>query len=95
MSAMCGHRTSDDATLQVLDETNYHGKLRSVEKLDSKPFAGRRFAIIKETMGESLCSCVFVSALSLYTFVVYQARLIFHQQIIIQGQESTRVLQSV
>ena len=74
---MCGHRTSDDATLQVLDETNYHGKLRSVEKLDSKPFAGRRFAIIKETMGESLFSSVFVSPLSRYTYFVYHVRLTF------------------
>ena len=92
---MCGHRASDDATLQVLDEKNYHGKLHGVEKLDSKPFAGRRFAIIKETMGESPFSCVFVSPLSLYTFVVYHARLTLYQQTMIQGQESTRVLQSV
>ena len=75
---MCGHRASDDATLQVLDETNYHGKLRGVEKLDSKPFSGRRFAIIKETMGESPISCV--SSLFLYTFVLYDACLTFYQQ---------------
>lgn len=50
---MCGHRASDDATLQITDQTNYHGKLRSIDKLDSKPFAGRRFAIVKETMGET------------------------------------------
>jgi len=50
---MCGHRASDDATLQNLGESNYHGKLRSIDQQDSKPFAGRRFAIIKETLGEN------------------------------------------
>ena len=40
LSVMCGNRASDDATMQASDETNYHRKLRGVEKLDSKPFAG-------------------------------------------------------
>ena len=51
---MCGQRSSDDATLQISDKSNYHGKLCSMEELGSKPFKGRRFAIIKETLGKTV-----------------------------------------
>lgn len=51
LSVLCGHRASDDATVQAQNQKDFHGTLRNVENFGCKPFAGRRFAIIKETVG--------------------------------------------
>lgn len=51
LSAMCGPGPSDDATLQKGHGKNYHDVLPTLDDLSSKPFVGRRFAIIKETVG--------------------------------------------
>ena len=48
---MCGPGLSDDATLQKGHGKNYHDVLPTLDDLSSKPFVGRRFAIIKETVG--------------------------------------------
>jgi len=80
---MCGNRVSDDATMQAAAETNYHGKLRSMKNLDSKPFVGRRFAIIKETVGQ----CPMILSLILDSRV--------KDNIIMQGQVSMKASQSV
>ena len=48
---MCDPGLSDDATLQKGHDKNYHDHLPTIDDLCSKPFVGRRFAIIKETVG--------------------------------------------
>ena len=54
LSAMCGLCASVDATLQNIKPKDYHSDLQCIENLQSKPFLGRRFAIVKETMGEGV-----------------------------------------
>jgi aspartyl-tRNA(Asn)/glutamyl-tRNA(Gln) amidotransferase subunit A len=51
---MCGLRASEDATLQNVNPKDYHSDLQCIENLQSKPFLGRRFAVVKETMGEGV-----------------------------------------
>lgn len=84
MSAVCGHRSSDDATLQIREDLNFHCKLRSIDDQESKPFAGRRFAIIQETMGNSRYFHLLQQRSRLAHFIPF---------LYVQELESIRVLQ--
>ena len=62
LSAMCDGDASDfsDATFQSLSATekrdagDYHSHLKRLEDLASKPLAGKKFALVKETLGEGV-----------------------------------------
>mmetsp|Transcript_30156 Transcript_30156/g.74834 ORF Transcript_30156/g.74834 Transcript_30156/m.74834 type:complete len:466 (-) Transcript_30156:1190-2587(-) len=55
LSVLCCHHISDDATLQNQSLThNFHSALRNIKDMNCKPFAGRRFAMIKETLGSGV-----------------------------------------
>lgn len=54
LSALCFNRADSEANVKYTNRGNHRVKLPSIEDIGSLPLSGRRFAIIKETLGDEI-----------------------------------------